>query len=385
VVLLRELADGTFAVGLREGGLTLLDPETGAQQHHVSDPRRPTSLAGNKVRALLEGDAAREPGVLWVGTEAGLDRLDRRTGRVTHMGRADGLPSDYVVGIERDGAGRLWVSTDRGLGRYDPRRGTFKTYTRADGLQGNEFLMRSSFRARDGTLYFGGNTGFSAVRPDRVVDNTRRPPVVLTGLELFNVPVAAGAPGSPLRLPIGETAELTLTHAQNVVTFGFAALDFTAPEKTRYAYRMDGFDAGWQEVGHQRAASYTNLAPGRYTFRVRASNGDGVWNETARRSRSSSRRRCGRRGGSGCSRRPPARSARSASGASSSGGGWRWRWAGRRCTTRSPGWRTARSSATASGTRWRARRARARGGRSTPRGWRCSSSTSTTSRRSTIR
>jgi diguanylate cyclase (GGDEF)-like protein len=224
-------------------------------------------------------------------------------------GPADGLPSDYVVGIERDGAGRLWVSTDRGLGRYDPRRGTFKTYTRADGLQGNEFLMRSSFRARDGTLYFGGNTGFSAVRPDRVVDNTRRPPVVLTGLELFNVPVAAGAPGSPLRLPIGETAELTLTHAQNVVTFGFAALDFTAPEKTRYAYRIDGFDAGWQEVGHQRAASYTNLAPGRYTFacgraRRRRVERDGaslalvvtppVW----------------QRGGSGCSRRPPARSAR---------------------------------------------------------------------------
>jgi diguanylate cyclase (GGDEF)-like protein len=273
VLLLRELADGTFAVGQRDGGVTILDPNTGAQSHYVADGGGPARLASNAVRALLvDGDA------LWVGTDAGLDRLDRRRGRVTHFGAADGLPSDFVVGVLPEGDGRLWVSTDRGVARFDPRRRTAVTYTRADGLPRGEFLMRSAMRARDGTLYFGGNDGFAAIRPDRIVENARPPRVALTGLQLFNKPVLAGAPGSPLRGPIGEADELTLAHDQNVVTFEFAALDYATPGKNRYAYRLDGFDAEWQHVGAQHSASYTNLAPGRYTLRVKASNGDGVWN-----------------------------------------------------------------------------------------------------------
>ncbi|GJG85458.1 hypothetical protein tb265_06390 [Gemmatimonadetes bacterium T265] len=276
VLLLRELRDGTFAVALRDGGVAVLDPATGATRHYVAGPvAGGRGLASNSVYALLEG----EPGVLWVGTGEGLDRLDRRTGRCTHYGEADGLPSAAVEGILADDTGRLWISTDRGISRFDPRapRGrAFRTYTRADGVQGGEFLMRSAFRAHDGTLYFGGNQGFTAIRPDRVVEEARRPMVAITGLQLFNRPVAVGAPGSPLARALEATDELTLTHAQNVVTFEFAAPDYSALEKTRYAYRLDGFDAVWQEVGHQHSASYTNLAPGRYTFRVRASAGAGT-------------------------------------------------------------------------------------------------------------
>ncbi len=283
VVRLRELRDGKLAVGLMDGGLTLLDPATGAQRHYGADGPGPARLTSNRVRALLEGDGAGGPpadsGVLWIGTEGGLDRLDRVTGRVTHFGVADGLASEFVMGILHGGDGRLWISTDRGVTRFDPRRRTGRHFTRADGLPRGEFLMRSSLRARDGTLYFGGNDGFAAIRPGRVVENRRPPRVALTGLQLFNRPAAVGAPGSPLVRPLVETAELTLAHDQNVVTFEFAALDYAAPGKNRYAYRLDGFDAGWQEVGGQQTASYTNLAPGRYTFRVKASNGDGVWNE----------------------------------------------------------------------------------------------------------
>ena len=276
VLLLRELGDGTLGVGLREGGVATLDPRTGARRYYVADPHRPDGLASNDVRALL----ADGPGAVWVGTEDGLDRLDLATGRCTHYGEADGLPSAFVEGLAPDAGGRLWVSTDRGLARFDPLRRTAKVYTRADGLHGDEFLMRSAFRASDGALYFGGNAGFSVVRPAWLVENRRPPPVVITGLQLFNRPVAVGTPGSPLRRAIDQTTELTLTHAQNVVTFEFAALDFGAAANARYAYRLDGFDAEWQHVGRKRTASYTNLAPGRYTFRVRASNGDGVWNTT---------------------------------------------------------------------------------------------------------
>ncbi len=278
-LVLRELRDGTFAVGLRDGGLTLLDPATGAQRHHVAPPAGApgagAGLASNHVRAVLEGPA----GELWVGTDDGLDRLDRATGRFTHFGEADGLPGTAVQGIVPDAGGRLWLSTNRGVCRFDPGARVARCYTGADGLQGSEFLMRSALRTRDGAVYFGGNNGFNAIRPDRLAENTRRPPVVLTELSVFNRPVAPGEPGAPLRRAIGETGELTLARAQNVVTFEFAALDFTAPGKNEYAYRLDGFDEDWQHVGHRRTASYTNLAPGRYTFRVKASNNDGVWND----------------------------------------------------------------------------------------------------------
>ena len=272
ILLLRELRDHTFAVGLREGGMTILDPATGAQTHYLAGGVGPGTLASNSVRALYEG----APGVLWVGTEAGLDRVDLRSGRRTHYGQADGLPGDAVLGIVADAGERLWISTDRGLSRFDERRRTFTTYERADGLQAGEFLMRSAFRAHDGTLYFGGTNGFNAVHPDRIVEHPRAPTVELTGLQLFNRPVTVGSPGSPLTRAIGATRELTLADEQNVVTFEFAAPDYAAPEKLRYAYRLDGFDAGWQEVGHQHTASYTNLAPGRYTFRVRAGGDDGA-------------------------------------------------------------------------------------------------------------
>ncbi len=276
-LLVRELRDGHLAVGLRDGGVAVLDPATGARRYYVagmSGGSRAGELASNSVRALVEGG----PGVLWVGTEDGLDRLVLRTGQYTHFGRRDGLPSDVVLGLVTDTAGRLWVSTDRGLGRFDPVHRTFIRFERADGLQGSEFLMRSAFRAHDGTLYFGGNNGFNAVHPERIIEHPRAPDVAITGLQLFNRPVSVGTPGSPLTRAIGVTRTLTLTAAQNVVTFEFAAPDYAVPEKTRYAYRLDGFDPRWQEVGHQHTASYTNLAPGRYTFRVRASLTDDAWN-----------------------------------------------------------------------------------------------------------
>ncbi|GJG85477.1 hypothetical protein tb265_06580 [Gemmatimonadetes bacterium T265] len=283
VFALRELRDGRFAVGLGGGGLVVVDPATGARTRYVTaggvagagDPGAVAVLAGDEVRAVYES----EPGVLWVGTDRGLDRLVLGTRRVAHLGTADGLPSRFVDGVVPDGAGRLWISTDRGLSRLDPRTGAVKTFTRADGLQGSEFLKRSAFRARDGTLYFGGNNGFNAIRPERLVENTRRPPVVLTGLRLFDRPVAVGAPGSPLRRPLGDTDEVVLGHTQDAPGFEFAALDYTAPDKQRFRYRLEGYDAAWRDGGNAGAAAYTNLSPGRYTFRVTASNGDGVWND----------------------------------------------------------------------------------------------------------
>lgn len=273
VLQLRELSDGTFAIALREGGLVLVDPTSGRMTHVLQGATPTIGIASNQVRALCES----EPGVLWVGGEEGLDRLDVAAGTRTHFGVAEGLASANVEGITTDVHGALWISTGHGITRLDPVTRAARTLTRLDGLQGNEFLMRSAFRARDGTLYFGGNQGFNIIRPELLRDDPPLPTVTLTDLLLFNRSVTPGTPSSSLRQVLWRTSELRLSHAQDVIGFEFAALDFSAPERTHYAYRLDGFDTDWQYVGEQHVASYTNLAPGEYVFRVRASAGGGVW------------------------------------------------------------------------------------------------------------
>jgi hypothetical protein len=129
-------------------------------------------------------------------------------------------------------------------------------------------------------MFFGGQRGFNFFSPRGIQTNRHLPPVVLTGLQLFNQPMLVGAPGSPLATTtITEAEALTLSYRDSVVTFEFAALDYVAPSKGRYKYKLEGFDAAWNEVGGRRFATYTNLPPGAYTLRVAASNNDGVWNE----------------------------------------------------------------------------------------------------------
>jgi methyl-accepting chemotaxis protein/ligand-binding sensor domain-containing protein len=262
-------------IGTEGSGLADYDVGSGTLTLHQSVATDSSSLSGNTVRAAIEG----QNGIVWIGTTTGLDRFDRASRMLTHFGEADGLPSGYIAGLAQDASGTLWISTDRGLVRFDIASKRIKRYTTADGLQGNEYNGHAYFAASDGTLFFGGNNGFNAVRPAEIRRNERRPSVVLTGFQLFNREVPIGAEGSPLAKHIARSDHVVLSYKQSVMTFEFAALDYMAAEQNEYAYKLDGFDAQWQHVGAQRTASYTNLAPGSYTFRVKASNNDGVWNE----------------------------------------------------------------------------------------------------------
>ena len=273
-----ESDDGTLLVATDGGGLVTLDPRT-LEKHWYGMTGKPgAALAASTVNAVVELPA----GVLWVGTPNGLDRVDRATGAVTHIGEADGLPSAFVAGLAIDGTGALWISTDRGITRFNPATKRMKSYTVADGLQGSEFNVGAYYQDRDGALYFGGAKGFNLLRPDAITENRHVPPVALTGFQLFNRPVAIGAKRSPLVSSIGSISRLVLQHDQSVFTIEFAGLDYAAPEKNEYAYKLDGLDRDWNMVGRQRTASYTNLAPGTYLFHVKAANNDGLWNETGR-------------------------------------------------------------------------------------------------------
>src|SRR6185369_8093901 len=217
-------------------------------------------------------------GELWVGTGGGgVDHVVASPDNASAVrfespaGLAD-MRGQVVYGIESDGGGRLWFSTNNGLVRFDPRTRAMKVFHEAHGLQGEDFNFNAHFRGRDGTLYFGGSNGFNAFAPDDEPAAAPPPRVVLTSARILDRTLAPNellAPGRPL----------TLAHNDKLVTFAFSALDFTSPENNRYRYRLEGFDTGWNNVGGQRSATYTNLDAGDYVFRVRAANADGVWND----------------------------------------------------------------------------------------------------------
>jgi signal transduction histidine kinase/ligand-binding sensor domain-containing protein len=223
-------------------------------------------------------------GNVWVGSAGGLSVRRAGASEFRHWTHADGLPDNAVTNIVEDDAGDLWVTTGRGLARLvgavrAPDQPRIDTFDVRDGLQGYDFPRGAACRGRDGEMFVGGPRGLNAFFPRAIRKNPKPPRVVLTGMRIFNRPVRAGDPGSPLTRPLSDTESVSLSHADSMVTFEFAALNYFLPEKNQYAYRLLGLDRDWNYVGAQRSATYTNLAPGDYTLRVRASNNDGTWNE----------------------------------------------------------------------------------------------------------
>jgi signal transduction histidine kinase/ligand-binding sensor domain-containing protein/CheY-like chemotaxis protein len=219
--------------------------------------------------------------VIWVASPEGLHRFDPTTGKFTrHYTKQDGLPSNSIVGIQKDAKGNLWLSTLIGLSKFDPKHETFRNYNVYDGLQSNEFSRVSRAKAPDGQLFFGGINGLNSFYPDKIVDNPNKPQIVLTNFELFNKPVKIGEKNSPLQKAIGITQSIRLNYNQTIISFQFAALNYTAPQKNQFAYKMEGFDKDWQYTDiNRRFAAYTKLDPRKYVFRVKGSNNDGLWNE----------------------------------------------------------------------------------------------------------
>ncbi|HKH91731.1 MAG TPA: two-component regulator propeller domain-containing protein, partial [Gemmatimonadaceae bacterium] len=160
-----ELSDGVLLLGTIGRGLYEYDPRTGKMREYAAGK---DGISGTSVQALVES----EPGIVWIGTENGLDRLDRRTNKLQHFTEADGLPGSAVNGIAIDGSSQFWISGDRGMVRFDPATRRAKSYTVADGLQGSEFNIGSYYRGRSGALFFGGAKGFNMFEPDRIVENT---------------------------------------------------------------------------------------------------------------------------------------------------------------------------------------------------------------------
>lgn len=285
VPALMEDRDGNMWVGTGYG-LELLEKETGRFVHYLNDPNDPNTISHNNVLSILQDSR----GMVWIGTHNGLNLFDREEKRFRVFKEKDGLPHNMIITLLEDDGGNLWMSTPNGLSRLTLFTDTdgqlqakFKSYDESDGLQGKAFNENAALKLSSGELVFAGAKGFNIFHPDDIGVNTIKPRVVFTDFQVFNRSIRIGESVEGNVLLTGSVSvidHITLPPSSNVFSIEFAALNFFHPEKSQYQYMLEGFNKTWLTTdASQRKVTFTNLDPGTYTFKVKAANNDGIWNE----------------------------------------------------------------------------------------------------------
>jgi len=268
-------------------GLKKLDRKREKLTSYWHNPEDPSSISSNSTTVIYE-TTEYDRRVLWVGTDdSGLNRFDPESGKSKIYTINDGLPSNVINGILKDNDGNLWLSTNDGLSKFNPQNETFRNYDVADGLLGNQLNPRVCCKTADGQMFFGGTKGLNAFYPGKLKDNLQTPEIVITDFQIFNKPVeinknkiAVDKDNYLLEKHISELRDIELSYRENIFSFEFAALDYRSPQKNQYAYKMEGVDPDWVYTNaSRRFATYTQLDPGEYVFKVKGSNNDGLWNE----------------------------------------------------------------------------------------------------------
>jgi signal transduction histidine kinase len=225
-------------------------------------------------------------GVIYASTPgSGLNYYDASIHQFLPIESNNKFTSPYIFAALEDQKGTIWVSTNKGISSYDPKTALIRNYSEEDGLQSDDFKPHSANKAQSGMLYFGGINGYNSFFPDQIKKDRHNSPIVLTDFQIFNksVPIAKDENDpSPLKQDISETKALHLNYKQSVITFEFASLDYTSTDKKTYAYMMKGFDEDWNIVGSKNSATYTNLNPGNYIFKVKSQNRIGEWSPEIR-------------------------------------------------------------------------------------------------------
>ncbi len=270
---------GGYWIGTARNGVYRVDLESLELRAYRGPFAASTSAYHPSVLGMMD-DPVSPQKYLWVGTEGGgVYRMDKESGASLLLTKRDGMRSSVVYCLLPDEEGMLWMSTNNGLARLDPKSLSTRWYDHRDGLQGKEFNRQQYIRQPDGTLIFGGTDGINVFRPDRIRLNNRVPTVVITGITIQ----ARETTISGFSLTGRQTDNvgmnvLTLPYSDNAVKIECASLDFSNPGKNLYSWRLDGLEEEWSAPSPTRFASYTNLSPGHYTFLLRGSNDDGVWN-----------------------------------------------------------------------------------------------------------
>ena len=255
-------------------GLNILRDGKDEFQYYLHSEEDTTTISDNEVLCLHED----ENGKIWIGTSDGLNRYNRNKDEfIRYRENFNGI---YICSIEEDEQNRLWLSTRSGLIRFNPRSGKTINFDSKDGLQSNEFSPGASYKNHNGRLFFGGFQGINVFKPGEIQLNKQPPEVIISGIKLFHEEIYYHGKHDILDTHISVADTIKLKYNQNILTFEYTALNMIQPEENRYAYMMEGFDESWNYVEDMRQATYTNLPPGEYTFKVKAANNDGFWSNT---------------------------------------------------------------------------------------------------------
>lgn len=331
-----EDSHGIIWFGSWNSGLFSLNPEE-LNQSNVEDikfinykhnPEKKGSISNNVIWCIYE-DSKKN---LWIGGNGGIDKYDRQKNEFNNYfphnkniletrnpsiscitedksgtlwfsasgygfghfennyknykvyTKKEGLPNAVIFGILEDDNNNIWVSTNKGISRFNKELEHFRNFDKKDGFQGSKFNKGAFAKLNNGHLVFGGVEGFDLFHPDSIKDNVYIPPVVISDIKIFNKSVMdedIDESFKYLRKSLNSNSDIILSHKERVFTIEFAALYYSFPEKNQFKYKLKGFDENWVKTSAEnRLATYTNLNPGKYKFKVKASNSDGIWNET---------------------------------------------------------------------------------------------------------
>jgi len=265
-----EDADKNIWIGTHGGGLAVYHPVSDTwtiyDQHN-------SQLPSNKIQSLL----CDSRGLIWAGTDGGgLSLFNKQKKQFIRFTEKDGLQNTTIYQIVEDLHGQLWLSTNTGISSMDPASHKFRNFTSYNGVQNSNFVHGSGIRLTGGEILFGGMEGINYFNPDALTINHNVPKVLLTDLKISNKSVIPGK-DAPIKENISIAKEIRLDYKQNFA-LSFVALNYTLAKQNLYAYKLEGFEKEWNYTGTNNTASYINLDPGTYTFRVKAANNDGVWN-----------------------------------------------------------------------------------------------------------
>lgn len=260
---------GNIWIGSSGGGVAVFNPASHSIKTYNTGN---TNLPSNVVLSLHLDRG----GDMWIGSlGGGLTMFESKTGKFVSYSEQHGLANAVIFKILEDNAGKLWVSTNKGLSSFDRQTQRFKNYTYQNGLQRSAFYLGAGIKTSSGEFFFGGLDGFNYFDPLELHSNKNVPSLQFTALKISNKTVVPGD-DEAITDDISIASEIRLDYKQNF-SLDFIALDYTAPQDSRYSYKLQGFDKDWNEVGNSRTAVYTNLDPGEYVFRVKASSDDGSW------------------------------------------------------------------------------------------------------------
>jgi len=293
VWVIKEDRFGRIWLGTRGGGLNLFEDKDGGIFHHwLQNQNEENSLSSNNISSICEAKNITYPSdsetILWIGTSDGLNRFRVKNSESTDLYDIeienlfytvkDGLPDNSVNSIIEDEKGNLWLGTGSGISFFDANKKTFTNFSSSDGINGTLMNPESALRLDNGRMLFGSTKGLNIFDPENIRLSSYKANVVITDFQIFNKSLEI-SDNSPLKKSIQTIDEIILSNNQNVFSFEFAALDYNSSQSIEYAYKMEGFDKDWIESGKRRFATYTNLDPGKYIFKVKSTNADAVWND----------------------------------------------------------------------------------------------------------